>query len=392
MSFKEPLWTKDYILNIVNNFLLFIIFYMLMVYTTSFAISSFNASVSEAGLASGTFILGALVSRLFSGRYLDFVGRRKMLLFSACLYLLSTVSYHFIMNMMFLLVLRFVQGAAYGMISTVIATEITSIIPKSRRGEGIGYFTLSITLGSAIGPFLGITLPKINPVYPLYFCDIIAVTIVIVSLATKVHAIVPGFRQRVEVKSLRLRTFIETTALPISFIGFLGAIGFASIMSFIGTYSEVIDLAFAGSIFFIVYSLACLVFRPLFGILLDRYGNHVVMFPVLFAMITGFMAIALADSSFTLLLGAVLVGTGYGSIPSAGQAIAVQKVKPNRFSLATSTLYMSLDAGSGVGPYLLGMIVPVYGFRSVYVCASLLAVVALIFYCGNIFFSRKKNA
>ena len=215
MSFKEPLWTKDYILNIVNNFLLFIIFYMLMVYTTSFAISSFNASVSEAGLASGTFILGALVSRLFSGRYLDFVGRRKMLLFSACLYLLSTVSYHFIMNMMFLLVLRFVQGAAYGMMSTVIATEITSIIPKSRRGEGIGYFT--------------ITLPKINPVYPLYFCDIIAVTIVIVSLATKVHAIVPGFRQRVEVKSLRLRTFIETTALPISFIGFLGAIGFASI-------------------------------------------------------------------------------------------------------------------------------------------------------------------
>ena len=96
MPFKEPLWTKDYVLNIVNNFLLFIIFYMLMVYTTSFAISSFNASVSEAGLASGTFILGALVSRLFSGRYLDFVGRRKMLLFSACLYLLSTVSYYVI--------------------------------------------------------------------------------------------------------------------------------------------------------------------------------------------------------------------------------------------------------------------------------------------------------
>lgn len=389
---KETLWTKNYILNIINNFLLFIIFYMLMVYTTSFAISALDCSVSEAGLASGMFILGALLSRLFSGRYLDFIGRRKMLLFSACLYLISTMSYHIIMNMAFLLALRLVQGAAYGMMSTVIATEITSIIPQSRRGEGIGYFTLSITLGSAVGPFLGIVLPKINPVYPLFFCDMISVLIVFVSLATQVHNVTPGFRQRVEVKSLRLRTFIEITALPISFIGFLGAIGFASIMSFIGTYSENINLVFAGSIFFIAYSLACLVFRPLFGILLDRYGNHIVMFPVLFSMIVGFMLIAIAHSSFILLLGAVLVGTGYGSIPSAGQAIAVQKVKPNRFSLATSTLYMSLDAGSGVGPYLLGMVVPVYGFRAIYVCASLLAVVALVFYCGMIFFSRRKSA
>lgn len=389
MSQKETLWTKNYVLNIINNLLLFVIFYMLMVYTTSFAISEFNASVSEAGLASGVFILGALGARLFAGRYLDFVGRKKMLLFSACLYLISTLSYHLIMNMSFLLLLRFIQGAAYGMASTVIATEITSIIPKSRRGEGIGYFTLSITLGSAIGPFFGITLPKLNPIYPLFFCDIIAIIIVIVSLTTQVHNVVPGFRQRIEVKSFRLRTFVEISALPISFVGFLGAIGYASIMSFIGTYSEIINLTFAGSIFFIAYSLACLVFRPLFGILLDRYGNHVVMFPILFAMIIGFMAIGLANSTFILLLGAVLVGIGYGSIPSAGQAIAVQKIKPNRFSLATSTLYMSLDAGSGVGPYLLGMIVPTYGFRSIYICSSLLAVIALIFYCGTIFFSHK---
>ena len=331
-------------------------------------------------------------SRLFSGRYLDFVGRRK----NAAVFRLSVsiehreLSFYHEHDVSARFALRAGRCLRHDVDRNRYGNNFYHTEKQTRRGyrlfhpeyhARIGYRTVSRHHPA-----------KINPVYPLYFCDIIAVTIVIVSLATKVHAIVPGFRQRVEVKSLRLRTFIETTALPISFIGFLGAIGFASIMSFIGTYSEVIDLAFAGSIFFIVYSLACLVFRPLFGILLDRYGNHVVMFPVLFAMITGFMAIALADSSFTLLLGAVLVGTGYGSIPSAGQAIAVQKVKPNRFSLATSTLYMSLDAGSGVGPYLLGMIVPVYGFRSVYVCASLLAVVALIFYCGNIFFSRKKNA
>lgn len=74
--------------------------------------------------------------------------------------------------------------------------------------------------------------------------------------------------------------------------------------------------------------------------MIDRYGNHVVMVPILFTMILGFVAIALAHSNLVLLLGAVLVGIGYGSIPSAGQTIAVQKVKLNKFSLATSTLYI----------------------------------------------------
>ena len=104
--------------------------------------------------------------------------------------------------------------------------------------------------------------------------------------------------------------------------------------------------------------------------MIDRYGNHVVMVPILFAMILGFVAMALAHSNLVLLLGAVLVGIGYGSIPSVGQTIAVQKVKLNKFSLATSTLYIALDLGNGIGPYILGMVVPIYGFRAVYMCSS----------------------
>lgn len=71
--------------------------------------------------------------------------------------------------------------------------------------------------------------------------------------------------------------------------------------------------------------------------MIDRYGNHVVMVPILFAMILGFVAMALAHSNLVLLLGAVLVGIGYGSIPSAGQTIAVQKVKLNKGYVTTNS-------------------------------------------------------
>ena len=74
-----------------------------------------------------------------------------MLIIAVVIHAICTFGYHFIDGIMsFLCTLRFVQGMTYGMASTVIATTVASIVPESRRGEGIGYFTLSITLGSAI--------------------------------------------------------------------------------------------------------------------------------------------------------------------------------------------------------------------------------------------------
>lgn len=388
---KEQLWTKDYILNIVNNLLIFVVFYLLMVYTTKLAITEFNASVSDAGLASGIFIVGALVARLVISRYMDFIGRKRMLIFSVIIHAVCTFGYHYIDSMFFLCTLRFVQGITYGMASTVIATTVASIVPESRRGEGIGYFTLSITLGSAIGPFLGISLPQINPLYALVLCDILSVSIIILSFILNVVEIKVGFRQRVEVKSFRLRTFIEPTAIPISVVALLGAIGYSAVMSYIGAYSEAIGLLLGGSLFYVAYSIACLFFRPISGVMIDRYGNHVVMIPVLFTMILGFIAIAIAESNIMLLVGAVLVGIGYGTIPSAGQTIAVQKVKLNKFSLATSTLYIALDLGNGVGPYILGMVVPIYGFRAVYFCSAVAALLAFLFYIMMMIKNRREE-
>lgn len=314
-----------------------------------------------------------------------------MLIIAVVIHAICTFGYHFIDGMLFLCTLRFVQGMTYGMASTVIATTVASIVPESRRGEGIGYFTLSITLGSAIGPFLGISLPQINPLYALVLCDVLSISLIVLAFILNITEIKVGFRQRVEVKSFRLRTFFEPTAIPISIVALLGAIGYSAVMSYIGTYSETIGLLLGGSLFYIAYSIACLIFRPISGVMIDRYGNHVVMVPILFTMILGFVAIALAHSNLVLLLGAVLVGIGYGSIPSAGQTIAVQKVKLNKFSLATSTLYIALDLGNGIGPYILGMVVPIYGFRAVYMCSAIAALLAFLFYIGVIIKSRKEN-
>ena len=90
----EKLWTKEFILDTLVNFLIYIIYYMLMVIIASEAIKTLNASMSEAGLASGIFILGTLLARMAAGRSIELYGRKFMLYAGIVFYLATTpVSY-----------------------------------------------------------------------------------------------------------------------------------------------------------------------------------------------------------------------------------------------------------------------------------------------------------
>jgi len=152
---KPKLWTKNFLIVSTANFFLYFTFYLLMVTITIFATEKFHASPSEAGLASGIFVIGLLISRIFSGRYIDQIGWKKTLYIGFILFLITTCLYVLVNSMGFLLIIRFLNGAAMGIASTATGTIVAKIIPNERRGEGTGYYALSLTVAASIGPFLG---------------------------------------------------------------------------------------------------------------------------------------------------------------------------------------------------------------------------------------------
>ena len=76
---KSKLWTKDFIIAFTANFFIALVFYLLMTTLTVYAVTQFNAAQSKAGLASSIFIIGASFSRLFAGKYIEVIGRKKLL-------------------------------------------------------------------------------------------------------------------------------------------------------------------------------------------------------------------------------------------------------------------------------------------------------------------------
>jgi MFS family permease len=65
---------------------------------------------------------------------------------------------------------------------------------------------------------------------------------------------------------------------------------------------------------------------------------------------------------------------------SSSQAIAVKLTPPHRMGMATSTFFIMLDAGLGFGPYILGFIIPVTGYSTLYVILGVLVILTSVLY------------
>ena len=149
----EKLWTANYMLDIAINFFVYVVHYQLMLWSTSYAINTWQVSISTAGLASGIFIVGSLLMRLPAGRYIDLAGRRRLLLWGTSAYFLLMLLYRLCPDVASFMVVRLLQGMAFGATSTATSIIAASLIPLKRMGSGIGYYTLGVTLASAVGPF-----------------------------------------------------------------------------------------------------------------------------------------------------------------------------------------------------------------------------------------------
>lgn len=385
---QERLLSPSYIFDVLVNFLVYCVHFALMLWSTGYAIKSWDSSISTAGLASGIFIVGALCARIPAGRFIDFIGRKKTFVLGTSVFFVMSLLYGCMPNVAAFMVIRFIHGAAFGTISTASSTIVAALVPMSRMGTGIGYFTLGVTMASAVGPFLSLQLTGAGE-YPLMLqiCQGTTLLIFILSLLIKSpeRSIMPWEKQ--QLTSMAPGNFFSYKSLAISFIALIAGVCYSTVLSFLGAYTSSLGLTGIGSsLFFICFAATSFISRPLTGYFLDKKGGDIVIYPALLALIAAMTAIAAARTDLMLLLGALLLGYGYGTTTAACHALAVHCSPQHMIGVATSTYFVLLDFGIGVGPYTLGSLVPMYGFSVVYVVAgavSLLGVGLYYFLMGK---------
>lgn len=150
---ENKLWTPTFVLLFFVNLLSSLAFYLLMVVIAEYALNAYGVSLALAGMAVSVFVVGGLVSRFAFGGQIDRLGCKKSLVIGLAVYTGASMLYFFDFGIAWLLFVRFLHGIGFGIASGSAAAAAALIVPVSRKGEGLGYFSMSQALSTAIGPF-----------------------------------------------------------------------------------------------------------------------------------------------------------------------------------------------------------------------------------------------
>ena len=379
----DKLWTPSFVIGALINFLIMANYFMPMVAITDYAMDRFGAGESLAGLAASIFIVGALVSRLASGSWSRRVGAWKLFFGGLVAEVVFSCLYFLDMGLYPLMVLRFLHGFSYGFASTAVATIVTGMIPDAHKGEGVGYFMLSNTLGTAVGPFLGMALSQSFGMGGVFAgCVATAVASLVALLGFRPGAAASPGNASAPKSEHGIRLLIEPAAVPIAISACLVFFGYSAVLTFLTSFANAEGLEGAASFFFVAYAIAMFVSRLFTGKLFDRRGSLVVMVPSFILAAAGFALVGIAPNGACLLAGAALLGFGIGTVQSCGLTIAVQRTPIGRLSFANSTYYALTDAGVGIGPLVLGLLIPCLGYRGLYLCMAGVVAIAFAWYLG----------
>lgn len=366
----ERLWTKPFIQMTLAMLFLFTGFYLLLP-TLPLFIRELGSSESQVGLAIGIFTLSAVVFRPIVGGLLDRYGRRPFIVWGLLFFTVAIYLYDWIGSILVLMVLRVVHGMSWAFSTTAVGTAITDIIPPARRGEGMGWFGMAMTVAMAIGPMLGIWVVQNHSFHSLFlFAAVLSLAALLLAFGTKIPFQPKATQGRIE--------FFERSVLSVTTAIFFLAVAYGGITTFLPLFAETIKVN--SGTFFLVYAVALTVIRPIAGKLSDRHGEAVVILPSLLITGTALLVLSLSNGLAGVIVSAVLYGIGFGSAQPALQAATLRLAHPDRRGVANASFFTAFDLGIGLGSIILGWVSQYAGYQVLFTVSAVSVVISLFIF------------
>ena len=373
---KPALWTRNFTTCAAANFLLFFSFYQLLPILPMFIIEKFQTDNATAGIVISLYTIGALACRPFAGFLVDTLSRKPLYFWTFFAFTLCFIGYKTLGLIPLLAVLRFMHGLCFGISTTASNTVAIDALPASRRGEGIGYFGISVNLAFATGPMTGMFLYEAFGDNIVFAISIILCVIGLILVQTL--KVAP--KEKKPHAPLSLDRFFLTRAVP-QFANFI-FVGFAygPVTNYIALYAKELGISGSGW-FYALIAAGLIINRVMTGRLIDRgYLIHLVGTGMTLNVVAYFI-LAFSHSPVTFFASAFLIGTSLGLIFPGYQTMCVNLARHDQRGTANSTYLSGWDIGIGIGILVGGSMAEHFGMHQpVFLACAVALVIADILY------------
>lgn len=296
------------------------------------------------------FTLAALISRPFSGKLADKVGRIPIMIVGALVCTVIGVLYPLISTVFGFLMLRFLHGFSTGFKPTGTTAYLADISPPQKRGEAMGILGVAGSIGMAGGPVLGSYLAQTFSVNTMFLVSPVIALLSILVLAGMKETLPNPQKFSFNFLKLNPNELVEPRVWLPSLIMFLGVFSFGIVITISQDFSDHLGLTNRG-LFFSIFLTASMAVRLFSGKASDRYGRLNIMIIGIILLALGMFVIGWSQNLTTYVIGAIIYGTSAGLNSPTLFAWAADLGYEKARGKAMSTLFIALESGIMIGSY-----------------------------------------
>lgn len=332
------------------------------------------------GLIIALFTFTAGVSRPFSGKITDKVGRVPVMAFGSVVCFACGFLYPYLLTVWGFLMLRLIHGFSTGTKPTATAAYVADVVPIDRRGEAMGALGLFTATGMSLGPAIGSWLADTYSMDALFYVSSAFALMSILILLRMPETLENTQPFRFGLLKLKREEIFDKQATRPFLVLLLQSFSSGAVMTLAPALSSSVGITNKG-LFFTVYTVASLLIRLTFRRTSDQYGRVPVLAISTAVLAIGMAVLTIANTPFLFYAAAILFGMSWGMNSPTIQAWTADLSDEGTRGRAMATMYVALEAGIGLGAVLAGYLYNhlTQGMEASFAVSAVLAVVATLY-------------
>jgi len=378
MSENKPLYTFQFLILCISQLLFSGSFNMIIpelpAYLTSLGGEDYK------GFIIALFTLTAAISRPFSGKLTDTIGRLPVMVIGTIVCVVCSLAYPLLTSVAGFMLLRLLHGFSTGFRPTASTAYVADIVPTGRRAEAMGMIGVSMNLGASMFPPIGSWLSiNYSPDYMFYVASFIALISILMLFGLK-ETLVDKTPFKVSILKINASEIIEPSVIPAAIVAVCIYLNFGVLITVSPDQSDYLGIENRGMLFtsFTIFSVLS---RLVAGKTADRYGRVPVIKAGIIMTAASLLFIGTVDSAYGLFAASGFLGFSLGVVSPAVFAWVIDLSVEERRGRGTATLYIALEIGIGMGALISAWIYDNnddYFFRT-YLFAAVVTIIPLFY-------------
>ncbi|MCR9289732.1 MAG: MFS transporter [Bacteroidetes bacterium] len=303
------------------------------------------------GLIIALFTLTAGISRPFSGKLTDTIGRMPVMIFGTLVCVVCSLFYPILTSVAGFLLLRFFHGFSTGFKPTASTAYVADIVPINRRGEAMGIMGVAMNTGASIAPPFGSWLAMEYSLDIMFYVSSGFALVSILILMNLKETLKEKQPFKVELLKISKSDILDPSAIAPAIVTLAVYLNLGVMLTIVPDHSVYLGIENKG-LFLMSLTAFSLLSRFFAGKISDRFGRVLIIKVSIISLALSLIWMGYANSAFSLLASSGAIGFSVGIAAPAIFAWTIDRSEENRRGRAMATVYIALEVGIGAGAIL----------------------------------------